>query len=101
MKRLLDCIVDRLAVGLGMRIDEIVQRSRLLTRSENQVAPGRELDPVFVVAAEEVVPLLRMLLRLAAIYRNPSVALQIELGPTVVARDFGLSPLVWKRKPNG
>src|SRR3954469_12136875 len=52
-----------LAVDFDVGIDEVIQRITGLLGLEDDVPPERELDPVLVVGAEKVGPLLGMLAR--------------------------------------
>src|SRR5262249_39279495 len=84
-----------------MRIDEIVERSRLLPGSQNQIAPGRTLNPVFILTAKEIVLLFLMFPGLTGVDRDPSVTPQIELGPAMISGYVGLASLVGQRETNG
>src|SRR5215468_6619918 len=83
-----------------MRINEIVERSRLLPGSQNQVAPSRQLHPVLVLPAEEIVLFVLMFPRLAGVDRDPSVASQIEFGPAMISCYIRFTSLVREREPN-
>ena len=83
--------MDRLTIDLRIRIDEVIQGRTVLLRTEHQVTAGRELDAILVVTPEEVVSLLWMFPCLARVDLNPPVAVQVELGPTVIAGDLSCS----------
>ena len=78
-----------LAVHFHVRIDKVIQRLALLRRIQPQIAAHAELHAVHVVRAEEVVAFLRMLPRLGDVHRNPSFAVDVKIGPAVVAGDLG------------
>src|SRR5713101_8603542 len=85
-------LAESLPVQLGVRIDEVVQRLAALLGPEPDVAPEREEDAVRIVRAKEIVALGGVLPGLRSVHRHPAEALEVELGPAVVARyvAFGL-----------
>ena len=78
-----------LPIDFDVRIDKVVQWLAVLRRIQAQIAPHAELHAIYVVRSEEVVALLRMLPRLGDVDRNPSLAVDVEIGPAVIAGDLG------------
>src|SRR5256885_14626474 len=83
----------RLAIGLRVGIDKIVQRIALLVGRKTDVAAVGEENAIGVVRAEEEVTLGGILPGFGSIHRNPADADEMEFGPAMVARDvtFGLA----------
>src|SRR5713226_2283839 len=78
---------ERLSIQLRVRIDKIVERVALLRRIQANVSSNGELHAIVVMCSEEIVFLIRMLPSLRGVHGDPAVGFQIELRPTVVARD--------------
>ena len=86
-------VLHRLAIGLRVGIDKIIQGIALLVGRQADVAAIGVENAVRVVRAEEEVALGGIFPGLRGIHRDPADSDEIEFGPTMVARDlaFGLA----------
>ncbi len=83
-------ILDGPPVHFRVWIDEEVKRLAFLVGAEAEVPAVREKDTVCVVSAEEIIVPGGLLPRFGCVHRDPAGALEIELGPAVVTRNFAL-----------
>ena len=86
-------VLEAFAVRFDIGINEIVERTALLPRSQHNVTAHRELDAVFIVTAEKVVSFFKMFPGLTGVNRHPAISSQIEFGPAVIAKNLPLPPL--------
>src|SRR5215510_5873114 len=77
-----------LSIHLHIRKNKIIQPLIVLVRTQFQVAPHRELDPVDVVRAKEVVFLLRVFPRFRNVHRDPAALTGVELRPAVISSNL-------------
>ena len=81
-----------------MWIDEVVERITVLCGFERDVTADGELDPILRQVAEVIRFEIGMLVGFGNVGWNPSVAVDVELGPAVVPSDLALSPIRWQWK---
>ena len=87
-----------LSVQLNVRINKIIQTLAVLPGLKLDVASDRELHPVYIMRAKEVVALFLMLPGFRDIDWYPSPIVGIELGPAVVTGNFALAVVIGKGK---
>src|ERR1700674_1000913 len=76
-----------LAVDFRVGVDEIVERIAFLIRGQADVAAVGKENAVNIVGAEEIIVLGGIFPGFRGVYGNPSRAVEIKLGPAVVAGD--------------
>ena len=69
-ERVLDRAAEHLASDFDVRVDEVVERLRLVPVPEPEVASGRQVDTVAEMRAVEELPLVGVPERLARIDRD-------------------------------
>src|SRR5579872_340089 len=86
-------VLHWLAVDLGIRVDEIVEGIAFLVGRKVNVAAVGEENTVNVVRAEEVIVLGGIFPGFGGINGHPADAIEIKLGPAVIARNvaFGFA----------
>src|SRR5580700_6848114 len=77
------------SADLHVWIDKIVQRGAFLSGGEFEIPSLRELHPVHVMCAKEIIVFLLVLPGLRNIDRHPPHRIKIKLGPAVVPGNLG------------
>ena len=80
------------AVGLHVRVNEVIEEISSLERPELDVAPHGKENSVLIKGAKKVLSFFRVLPCFAGIHGNPPIPSQIELSPTVIPSNFTFSP---------
>src|SRR5580704_14503358 len=91
-------LIVRLAINLDVWINEVIQRWTVLLGGQCDIAAGRELHPIRVNAAEEIVFFLLRFPCLRNVDRNPAGFVRIELSQAVVTGDLSLVFVLRQRK---